>query len=212
MSNTGNNKILYHIIKRLFDFFVSLICIIILLPLFLIVSLVVFIGDPGKIFYGQERVGKGGKHFKVWKFRSMYKNADAMIDKLTPEQWKQYHTEFKIDNDPRITKVGKFLRKTSIDELPQLFNILFGTMSIVGPRPLLDEEIEKYYGKEAARLLSVRPGLTGFWQAYGRNNVTYTSGERQRMEMYYIDNASILLDIKIMLRTVVSVLEHDGAK
>lgn len=212
MSDKGRGKISYHIIKRLFDLLFSLIGIIVLSPLFIVISLVVFIGDPGNIFYGQERVGRGGKHFKVWKFRSMYRNAESMIDKLTPDQWKQYHTEFKIDNDPRITKVGNILRKTSLDELPQLFNILFSQMSFVGPRPLVEEEIEKYYGSEKETLLSAKPGLTGCWQAYGRNNVTYKSGERQKMEMYYVHNASILLDIKIMLRTVVSVFKHDGAK
>ena len=209
MSNNGNNKILYHIIKRLFDFFVSLICIIILLPLFLIVSLVVFIGDPGKIFYGQERVGKGGKHLKVWKFRSMYKNADAMIDKLTPEQWKQYHTEFKIDNDPRITKVGKFLRKTSIDELPQLFNILNGEMSFVGPRPVIESELE-WYGENKDKFLSVTPGLTGWWASHGRSNIKYP--ERCQYELYYVDNASISLDIRILIKTIFSVSNRSGAR
>jgi len=212
MLEDNNQSLFYRFIKRSFDFVSSLLAIIILSPLLIIISLVVFLSNPGPIVYGQERVGRNGKHFKVWKFRSMYKNADSMIDKLSEEQMKQYYTEFKIDNDPRITKVGSFLRKTSLDELPQLFNVLFNQMSVIGPRPLLEKEIEKYYGDNSSKLLSLKPGITGYWQAYGRSNITYQSGERQKMEMYYIDNASIALDIKILFKTVVSVLHRDGAK
>lgn len=201
----------YLFIKRLFDFIVSFCGIIILSPLFIFIALLVFISDPGKVFYGQERIGKNGRHIKVWKFRSMYKNADLIIDELTPEQKRQYYTEFKIDNDPRITKIGKILRKTSLDELPQLFNVLYNQMSLVGPRPLLEKEIEKYYEADADLLLSVKPGLTGYWQAYGRSNITYQSGKRQKMEMYYIKNASVWLDIKILFKTVFAVLGECGA-
>ena len=212
MLEDNNQSLFYSFIKRSFDFVSSLLAIIILSPLLIIISLIVFLSNPGPIVYGQERVGRNGKHFKVWKFRSMYKNADSMIDKLSEEQMKQYYTEFKIDNDPRITKVGSFLRKTSLDELPQLFNVLFNQMSVIGPRPLLEKEIEKYYGDNSSKLLSLKPGITGYWQAYGRSNITYQSGERQKMEMYYIDNASITLDIKILFKTVGSVLHRDGAK
>lgn len=201
----------YLFIKRLFDFIVSFCGIIILSPLFIFIALLVFISDPGKVFYGQERIGKNGRSIKVWKFRSMYKNADLIIDELTPEQKRQYYTEFKIDNDPRITKIGKILRKTSLDELPQLFNVLYNQMSLVGPRPLLEKEIEKYYEADADLLLSVKPGLTGYWQAYGRSNITYQSGKRQKMEMYYIKNASVWLDIKILFKTVFAVLGECGA-
>lgn len=142
----------------------------------------------------------------------MYKNADKMIDQLTDEQRQQYITEFKIDNDPRITPVGNFLRKTSLDELPQLFNVLCNDMSLVGPRPLIESEIQTYYADMFDTLLSVKPGVTGYWQAYARNNATYQSGQRQQMEMYYVNHASIMLDIKILFRTVVSVLRKDGAK
>ena len=139
-------------------------------------------------------------------------NADKMIDQLTPEQMQQYYTEFKIDNDPRITKVGNFLRKTSLDELPQLFNVLFNDMSLIGPRPLIESEIQMYYSDYYDVLLSAKPGVTGYWQAYARNNATYQSGERQQMELYYVHNASAWLDIKILFKTVVSVLKREGAQ
>ena len=180
----------YLFIKRLFDFLASLAALILLSPLMLILAILVYLDDPGKVFYGHLRIGKNGKPFKVWKFRSMYMNADKMIDLLTPEQAKQYYTEFKIDNDPRITKIGNFLRKTSLDELPQLFNVLCNDMSLVGPRPLIESEIQTYYADMYDTLLAVKPGVTGYWQAYARNNATYQSGERQKMEMYYVHNAS----------------------
>ena len=123
-SRTGANKLGYRAVKRAFDLTAPAMAIIVLSPLFLILSVIVYLGDPGAVIYGQVRIGKNGKPFKMWKFRSMYRNADQRIDQLSEEQKRQYHTEFKIDNDPRITPVGNFLRKTSLDELPQLFNIL----------------------------------------------------------------------------------------
>lgn len=209
-ANTGNG--IYKFVKRTFDFIVALAAIVAISPLLLIISAIVYLGDPGPVIYGQLRIGKNGKAFKMWKFRSMYKNADKMIDQLTDEQRQQYITEFKIDNDPRITPVGNFLRKTSLDELPQLFNVLCNDMSLVGPRPLIESEIQMYYADMFDTLLSVKPGVTGYWQAYARNNATYQSGQRQQMEMYYVNHASIMLDIKILFRTVVSVLRKDGAK
>ena len=202
----------YLFIKRLFDFLASLAALILLSPLMLILAILVYLDDPGKVFYGHLRIGKNGKPFKVWKFRSMYMNADKMIDLLTPEQAKQYYTEVKIDNDPRITKIGNFLRKTSLDELPQLFNVLCNDMSLVGPRPLIESEIQTYYADMYDTLLAVKPGVTGYWQAYARNNATYQSGERQKMEMYYVHNASLWLDIKILFKTIGSVLKKQGAQ
>ena len=202
----------YLFIKRLFDFLASLAALILLSPLMLILAILVYLDDPGKVFYGHLRIGKNGKPFKMWKFRSMYMNADKMIDQLTPEQAKQYYTEFKIDNDPRITKIGNFLRKTSLDELPQLFNVLCNDMSLVGPRPLIESEIQTYYADMYDTLLAVKPGVTGYWQAYARNNATYQSGERQKMEMYYVHNASLWLDIKILFKTIGSVLKKQGAQ
>ena len=209
-ADTGSG--IYKFVKRAFDFIAALAAIVAISPLLLIISAIVYLGDPGPVIYGQVRIGKNGKAFKMWKFRSMYKNADKMIDQLTDEQRQQYITEFKIDNDPRITPVGNFLRKTSLDELPQLFNVLCNDMSLVGPRPLIESEIQTYYADMFDTLLSVKPGVTGYWQAYARNNATYQSGQRQQMEMYYVNHACIMLDIKILFRTVASVLRRDGAK
>lgn len=202
----------YRTVKRVFDICASLIALILLSPVLLIISVFVYLGDPGPVIYGQIRIGKEGKPFKMWKFRSMCKNSEEMIDKLTSEQIRQYYTEFKIDNDPRITKVGNILRKTSLDELPQLFNVLFNDLSLIGSRPLIESEIQMYYADRYQELLSIKPGVTGYWQAYARNNATYQSGERQRMELYYVHNASAWLDMKILFKTVVSVLKREGAK
>ena len=209
---SGIKQKIYAFVKRAFDITASGIALIILSPVMLVIAILVYLDDPGKVFYGHVRIGKNGKPFKMWKFRSMYMNADRMIDQLTPEQMQQYYTEFKIDNDPRITKIGNFLRKTSIDELPQLFNVLCNDMSLVGPRPLIESEIQTYYEDTYDVLLSVKPGVTGYWQAYARNNASYQSGERQKMEMYYVRNASVWLDIKILFKTVESVLKKSGAQ
>lgn len=204
-------RIIYLVIKRVFDIVLSGIALVVLSPIFLILMICVIAEDGGSPFYGHVRIGKNGKKIRVYKFRSM-KNIDVDIEKiLTPEQLLQYRTEFKIDNDPRITKVGNFLRKSSLDELPQLINILKGDISIVGPRPIVEKEI-KIYGKDTAKLLSVQPGLTGYWQAYARNNATYESGERQKMEMYYVEHQSLWLDIKVIFKTFSSVLKGSGAQ
>ena len=208
---TKKQSVIYLFIKRLFDIVLSLIAIILLSPVLLILTVLVTLDDGGSPFYGHTRVGKNGKYVTIYKFRSMRQDAGDLEKLLTPEQLEQYQKEFKIDNDPRITKVGNFIRRTSLDELPQLFNILFGSLSIVGPRPIVEEET-KIYGREIGKLLSVKPGLTGYWQAYARNNATYETGERQRMEMYYVDHASLWLDFRIILRTFVSVLKKEGAQ
>lgn len=210
--DSSKNHKTYKAVKRAMDIICSLLAIVILSPIYLIVAIAVYISDPGKVLYGQTRVGKNGVPFSMWKFRSMYMDSDKMIDRLSPEQIEQYNTEFKIDNDPRITNVGKIIRKLSLDELPQFINVLKGDMSLVGPRPIIESEIKTYYAKNHKKLLSVKPGVTGYWQAYARNNATYQSGERQKMEMYYINNASLLLDIKILFQTVISVLKKDGAQ
>lgn len=203
--------VLYLGVKRAVDIILSLTGLIILSPIFLVISILVNADDGGSPFYGHERIGKNGKKIKVFKFRSMKKDAGNIENLLTPEQLVQYKTEFKIDNDPRITKVGNFLRKTSLDELPQLLNILKGDISIIGPRPIVEKET-KIYGDDIAKLLSVKPGLTGYWQAYARNNATYESGERQKMEMYYVDHFGFWMDIKIFFKTIVSVIHQEGAK
>jgi len=139
-------------------------------------------------------------------------NADKIEDILTEKQLEEYRREYKIDDDPRITKLGLFLRKTSLDELPNIWSIFKGDLSVIGPRPLIKEEIEEKYGKDAKKLLSVKPGMIGWWAANGRSNKTYKSGERQKMELYYVDNCSFKLDLKIIFKTIVAVFKREGAK
>lgn len=200
----------YLFIKRLVDIIASILGLILLSPVFLAIAIAIKVDDGGKVFYSHKRIGKNGKQIKIFKYRSMVKNADHLAENLTPEQLKQYETEYKVDNDPRITRVGSFLRKSSLDELPQLLNILFGTLSIVGPRPVVEREL-LMYGDAKDKFLSVKPGLTGYWQAYARNTVTYTNGERQKMELYYVEHCSLWFDIKIFFQTIVSVIRRTGA-
>ena len=202
----------YRFFKRTFDIVSSGLFLIIFSWLYLILALAVKCGDGGKVIYKHPRVGKNGKPIYIPKFRSMKKNADKLEDMLTPEQLEQYRREFKIDNDPRITKVGNFLRKTSLDELPNIWSIFKGDISVIGPRPLMREEIDAKYGEYADKLLSVKPGMIGWWAANGRSNCTYESGERQRLELYYVDYCSCGLDIKIIFKTIVGVFKRTGAK
>ena len=207
MANSARKKV-YLAIKRLIDIIGSLIGIILLSPLYIIIAILIKFDSPGKVVFGHTRKGKGGKDIKVYKFRTMYSNASEIFESFTPEQKEEYYTNFKLDNDPRVTKLGGFLRKTSLDELPQLFNILKGDMTIIGPRPIVEKEISKY-GDKAEKLFSVVPGLAGYWQANGRSDTTYE--ERIEMDMYYIDNMSFWLDTKILFQTAISVLKGEGA-
>ena len=199
----------YLFMKRTFDFTASLLALIVLSPLFLVIAPLVKLSSKGPVFYVHERVGQYGKKLRIYKFRSMRCDYEKLEDILTPEQLKEYQTDFKVTNDPRITKIGKFLRRTSLDELPQLINIIKGNMSIVGPRPVLMEETYKY-GENRDLFLSVKPGLTGHWQVSGRSNLSYP--ERIEMELYYIKNQSLWLDIKILFKTVFAVIFGLGAK
>ena len=207
MANSVRKKV-YLAIKRLIDIIGSLIGIILLSPIYIIIAILIKFDSPGKIVFGHTRKGKGGKDIKVYKFRTMYSNANEIFESFTYEQKEEYYKNFKLDNDPRVTKLGGFLRKTSLDELPQLFNILKGDMTIIGPRPIVEKEISKY-GNKAEKLFSVVPGLAGYWQANGRSDTTYE--ERVEMDMYYIDNMSFYLDVKILFQTAISVLKGEGA-
>ena len=178
------------------------------MPLFIVLAILVKLDSKGPIFFSHKRIGKNGKIIGIYKFRSMVSNSEEIFKNFTEEQKKEFEKNFKLDDDPRITKIGGFLRKTSLDELPQLLNIIKGDMSVVGPRPIVRAEVEKY-GVCADKLFSVKPGLTGFWQANGRSDTTYE--ERVQMDMYYIDNRSFLLDIRIILKTVISVIRKEGA-
>lgn len=206
-----HKKPFYECIKRIFDLVVSLVAVIVLSPILLVIALAIRLEDRGPILYRAQRVGRNGAPITVYKFRSMRMNADRLEDMLTPEELEEYKKNFKLEHDPRITKVGAFLRKTSLDELPQLFNILSGTLSLVGPRPVLQEETE-LYGDKRELLLSCKPGLTGLWQARGRSNVTYEDGRRQALELQYVSQRSLWLDIKILFWTVGAVVRMDGAK
>lgn len=215
----------YRVVKRVFDFVAALcVSVVILIP-FTLVALIISLKDHGSPFYKQKRVGKSGQALYIWKFRSMKKGADNLEDMLTPEQLEEYKKEYKLDDDPRLIGYrkpgdskkcfGGMIRSMSIDELPQIiFNIcILGNMSVIGPRPILEDELtENYTPAEQKTLLSVKPGLTGYWQAYARNDVGYEDHKRQNMELYYVKNQSILLDIKILFKTVISVLKKQGAK
>ena len=215
----------YLLLKRCFDLISSFCAVMVLLIPMIVIAIIIMVKDFGSPFYMQMRVGQDGKEFGLLKFRSMRKGADRLEDMLTPEQLEEYRKEYKLDNDPRLLGYkgfgdagkcfGSIIRRTSLDELPQiLWNILIkGNMSVVGPRPILRDELEEHYSKEEqAILLSVKPGLTGYWQAYARNNASYTSGERQQMELYYVKNAGFFMDLKIIFATFGAVFFKIGAK
>ena len=201
-------KSFYEIAKRFIDIIVSLLAGIAFLPVGIIISILIKIDSKGPIFFSHRRLGVNKKYINVYKFRTMVENSAEIFKNFTKEQKEEYERNFKLDDDPRLTRIGKFLRKTSLDELPQLLNILNGDMTLVGPRPIVEKEIKKY-GNFAGKLFSVKPGLTGYWQANGRSNTTYD--ERVDMDMFYIDNKSLGLDFKIVFKTFLSVFTGDGA-
>ncbi len=207
-------KYFYRIIKRIADIFVSFFALIILFIPLIIVAIIVKVNSKGPALFKDKRIGYKGKLVTVYKFRSMYSDAEKNIDKyLSPEQKEIWIKERKLENDPRITKVGRFIRKTSIDELPQFINVFIGNMSLVGPRPISQREYLEHYTDEEKKLLNlVKPGITGYWQVYGRNDVEFETGERQKLELEYINKRSLWLDTKIIFLTVPAVLSHKGVK
>ena len=210
--DTEKEKPIFFFIKRCIDIILSLLGLIILSPVFLLIAILIKKEDHGNVFYKHKRIGHMNKDIYIYKFRSMtnkYKTFDEFYQTLSDEQKQEWDENFKLENDPRITKIGNFLRKTSLDELPQIINILKGDMSVIGPRPVVNDEIEKY-GNQKAKFLSVKPGLTGYWAANGRSATTYE--DRIKLELYYIDHCSLLLDIKIFFKTILSVLKKEGAK
>lgn len=218
LSNVGTKalaikKTMYLFTKRSFDIVISLIGCLFLLPAAAVIKVCYMAtGDFEPIIFTQERIGKNGKLFKFYKFRSMCKNADEVLFKMLKENEKlaeEYKTNKKLKDDPRITKIGKFIRKTSIDELPQLVNILRGEMSIVGNRPYLPREIEDM-GFAYEDIIKTKPGLTGLWQVSGRSNTTFN--ERTKLERLYSNRCGFKMDIKIFFKTFAAVLIHKGAK
>lgn len=206
-------ELVYLFVKRCFDIVCGLIGVVCLVPLIVIVKIVNICNkDFDSIFYFQKRIGKDGKEFKLYKFRSMVINADEILeqtlknDKKRAEEWKKYQ---KFENDPRITKIGNILRKTSLDEVPQFINILKGDMSMIGPRPLVPGELDSHNGNHEI-YESVRPGITGWWACNGRSATTYE--ERLDLEYYYVKNRSLWLDIKCVFKTISAVICKKGAK
>lgn len=195
--------------KRVLDIVLSLVGLAVCAVPMAVIALLIRLESPGPAFYVHNRIGKNGSKLPLLKFRSMYINAEQMIQDFTPEQKAEWEENFKLDHDPRITRMGNFLRRSSMDELPQLVNVLKGELSIVGPRPVVQEELERY-GKNKEKFLSVTPGLTGYWQAYARSSCSYE--QRMDMELFYVDNANFWFDIKIMFATVGAVLRGTGAK
>ena len=204
---------LYRSFKQLADFFIGLIgTVLLVLPSCLIIFVIYKTkGYKGSIFFTQYRVGLNGKKFKIIKFRSMVENAEEILVANKKLHQKYIENSYKLppNEDPRLTIIGDFIRKTSIDEFPQFINVLRGEMSFIGPRPILDKELKEYTEDEQKLLLSVKPGITGMWQVSGRSDVYYP--ERCEMELYYPRNQSFKLDVKIFLLTIKQVLTRKGA-
>jgi lipopolysaccharide/colanic/teichoic acid biosynthesis glycosyltransferase len=212
LENMQTRSKTYLAIKRTCDIIVSGLALVVLVPtVFLVMAIIYRFGEnKGPMIYKQRRIGKNGKPFKIWKFRSMVVNADKKL-KANPELYRKYiANSYKLpaEEDPRITKFGRFIRKTSIDELPQFINIFKGDMSLVGPRPVVEPEL-KEYGDQVDKLLSMTPGAMGWWQASGRSNIEYP--ERCDVELYYIDHASLWFDLKIIFMNIASIFKHTGA-
>ena len=199
------------ILNRTFDIFFSIVLLIFFLPLVFIVVGVLFFTCEGSVFYKQSRIGEQGKKFKLYKFKTMYNNADELLKQYlnnNKKARKEWLNKQKLLNDPRITQLGWYLREYSIDEIPQLLNVIFGQMSLVGPRPIIEEEVLRY-GSFYKQYITVKPGITGLWQISGRNNTTYK--ERVSMDMLYLKKKSILFDLYILIKTVPAVISKRGA-
>ncbi len=213
----GSSKalFLYEVSKRTLDILFSLIVLTLGLPLFLVLAVFIKMTSPGPVFYCSMRIGRDGTHFKCWKFRSMFCDAEHRLTQLLAEnphyrkEWKKY---FKLKEDPRLTKIGKFLRKTSLDEFPQFWNVLLGDLSLVGPRPFIPneiDEIKRIIGKETHALFSVKPGLTGIWQTSGRSQLTFH--QRVLLDLNYIHQRSFLFDLIIIGKTIPMLIHSKGA-
>lgn len=198
--------------KRIIDIISGIIGVLLLIPLTMLVATINFINhERGPIFYNQWRIGRNGKLFKIYKFRTMTIGADEVLEKILEENKelkKEWENNRKLKNDPRITKTGKILRNASLDEFPQFINVLKGEMSLVGPRAVVEDEIEKFQIRKN-EILSVKPGITGYWAVNGRSSTSYK--ERVEMECYYVRNMSMKLDFKIICKTIVSVIKKNGA-
>jgi len=196
--------------KRIFDIGFSLSVLIFFSPLYLAIALLIYLSSSGSVFYSQERVGKNSQLFTCTKFRTMMVGADQILQDLLdqcPQQKAEFQSSFKLKNDPRITAIGKWLRMTSLDELPQFWHVLTGEMSVVGPRPLVPEELGKY-GEAIDQILTVKPGITGLWQVSGRNNIPYV--RRVQLDLFYSRHRNLGLDLWIILKTIAVVIFPKG--
>jgi lipopolysaccharide/colanic/teichoic acid biosynthesis glycosyltransferase len=199
------------LLTRAMNIAVASAVLLFLLPVMITISVLIAVFDPGPIFFGHVRVGQGGTRFRCWKFRTMMVNADVVLAKLLesdPEARREWDDTQKLRHDPRVTALGRFLRKSSLDELPQLWNVLRGEMGLVGPRPIVDGEIHRY-GRYFVHYCSVKPGITGLWQVSGRSNTSYR--RRVAFDLAYSRSRTVWLDLKILMRTVPSVLARDGS-
>ena len=199
------------LLKRLIDLPLAVLCSLVVLPMVAIIALLVKLSSRGPVFYSGKRIGAGGRYFYAWKFRTMRTDAEQVLEEhlaKCPELRRQWEETQKLKNDPRVTRVGRFLRKASLDELPQLLNVLRGEMSLVGPRPIVDQEVRRY-GDVFQLYCSVLPGITGLWQISGRNNTTYE--ERVDYDATYVRNWSVWSDLSILVRTIKVVLLQEGA-
>ena len=197
-----------YLVKRLIDIIASILLLIMLMPLFALIMLLIYLSSPGPVFYKQTRVGRWGKLFTMWKFRSMYCDADARLKEIMAQNEMTGGVIFKMKNDPRIIPIGRFIRKASIDELPQLWNVLKGDMSLVGPRPALPAEVNQYSLQDRQRL-EVIPGITCIWQVSGRSDIPFP--QQVQLDVEYIQSQSLLLDLKLLLKTIPAVLLSRGA-
>lgn len=193
--------LLYRAVKRAFDVAFSAAVVAAGLVPGAFLCAAIALDSPGAPFFRQERVGKGGNHIRIWKFRTMVPDAHEHPERyMTREQLETWEREQKLDDDPRVTRIGRFLRKYSIDEFPQFLNVLAGDLSVIGPRPITDEELLEF-GDGQGEFLSCKPGITGWWQVTDRNDATWANGDRQMLELFYVRHASIALDLRIFVRT-----------
>jgi undecaprenyl-phosphate galactose phosphotransferase len=198
-------------LKRVVDLIVSALAIVVLSPLYIVTSIIIRLDSPGPVFYRHRRLGRNMRELRILKFRTMHRDADKRLKELLdsdPALKKEFEEKFKLTHDPRVTRVGRFLRKFSIDELPQFFNILAGQMSFVGPRPIVDDEV-KYYKEHSLAMFRVPPGATGRWQVSGRNDTSY--GERVDMDTRYVQEWTFWEDLRIILKTPRAVLSRRGS-
>lgn len=206
-NNSETYQALYMLAKRGIDIFISILLLILTSPLIAVIAVLIKTTSAGPVIYKHRRIGKFGVKFDCWKFRTMVSNADDVL-RENPKLLREFNEKFKIDKDPRITKIGKFLRTSSLDELPQLLQVLQGKMTLVGPRPVIERELNKYSTYQN-KLLSVKPGLSGLWQVSGRSKTTYK--KRVLLDMEYIEQRSLSLDLQILLLTITTVIKKTGA-